>query len=958
MQDFIHIIGARENNLKNLSLTIPKNKLVVFTGLSGSGKSTLAFDTLYAEGQRRYIESLSSYARQFLDRVGKPEVDKIEGLTPAIAIDQKTTSKNPRSTVGTITEIYDYLRLLYARVGKQHCHLCGKPISQMSSSDIISQVLSLPSNAKMMILSPIVREKKGTFADKLQDLRQKGFVRAQINGVITRLDEEIELSKSKKHTIKVVIDRLTNTDENKTRLAQAVEKALNESYGEVEIEYTLESKDSKEQSSIADSSAESKLVHYSEHFACFDCKVSFEPLEPLSFSFNSPKGACDMCGGLGSTYTLDIKKILNTSLPLLEGGIKVIFGYNRSYYAELFRAFCKAEGIDTKSSFDELSKQQQDSLLYNGGKEVVLEWRGSKLKREWKGILAIAHDMFRDERDLADYMSEKPCGACKAHRLKPESLSVKVSSKGIGEVIDMPIEESYAFFAKEANFTHLNAQEKMIAEPILKELRERLFFLVDVGLGYLTLGRDARTISGGESQRIRIASQIGSGLTGVMYVLDEPSIGLHERDTLKLIKTLRSLQEKGNTVIVVEHDRETIMNADFIVDIGPGAGNRGGEVIYSGDLGGMLSANTLTAEYINRKKDIFYPQNRAQKEWLTISSVTINNIKNLSVKIPLGNFVCVTGVSGSGKSSLILQTLLPVAQEILNNARKIKKCDGVEILGLEHLDKVIYLDQTPIGRTPRSNPATYTGTMDEIRALFAQVKEAKMLGFGVSRFSFNVKGGRCEKCQGEGEIRIEMHFLPDVMVKCDLCNGAKYNPQTLSIKYKGKSIAEVLAMSVDSACEFFAKIPRIYQKLKTLQDVGLGYIQLGQNALTLSGGEAQRIKLAKELSRKDTGRTLYVLDEPTTGLHFGDVDKLTRVLHHLVELGNSVIVVEHNLDLIKNADYIIDMGPEGGAKGGKVVDSGKVVDFIKNAKKSGSYTARFLAQEFESQKAVVAQKSS
>ena len=950
MQDFIHIIGARENNLKNLSLTIPKNKLVVFTGLSGSGKSTLAFDTLYAEGQRRYIESLSSYARQFLDRVGKPEVDKIEGLTPAIAIDQKTTSKNPRSTVGTITEIYDYLRLLYARVGKQHCHLCGKPISQMSSSDIISQVLSLPSNAKMMILSPIVREKKGTFADKLQDLRQKGFVRAQINGVITRLDEEIELSKSKKHTIKVVIDRLTNTDENKTRLAQAVEKALNESYGEVEIEYTLESKDSKEQSSIADSSAESKLVHYSEHFACFDCKVSFEPLEPLSFSFNSPKGACDMCGGLGSIYTLDIKKILNTSLPLLEGGIKVIFGYNRSYYAELFRAFCKAEGIDTKSSFDELSKQQQDSLLYNGGKEVVLEWRGSKLKREWKGILAIAHDMFRDERDLADYMSEKPCSACKAHRLKPESLSVKVSSKGIGEVIDMPIEESYAFFAKEANFTHLNAQEKKIAEPILKELRERLFFLVDVGLGYLTLGRDARTISGGESQRIRIASQIGSGLTGVMYVLDEPSIGLHERDTLKLIKTLRSLQEKGNTVIVVEHDRETIMNADFIVDIGPGAGNRGGEVIYSGDLRGMLSANTLTAAYINRKKDIFYPQNRAQKEWLTISSVTINNIKNLSVKIPLGNFVCVTGVSGSGKSSLILQTLLPVAQEILNNARKIKKCDGVEILGLEHLDKVIYLDQTPIGRTPRSNPATYTGTMDEIRALFAQVKEAKMLGFGVSRFSFNVKGGRCEKCQGEGEIRIEMHFLPDVMVKCDLCNGAKYNPQTLSIKYRGKSIAEVLAMSVDSACEFFAKIPKIYQKLKTLQDVGLGYIQLGQNALTLSGGEAQRIKLAKELSRKDTGRTLYVLDEPTTGLHFGDVDKLTRVLHHLVELGNSVIVVEHNLDLIKNADYIIDMGPEGGAKGGKVVDSGKVVDFIKNAKKSGSYTARFLAQEFESQK--------
>ena len=951
MQDSIQIIGARENNLKNLNLIIPKNKLIVFTGLSGSGKSTLAFDTLYAEGQRRYIESLSSYARQFLDRVGKPEVDKIEGLTPAIAIDQKTTSKNPRSTVGTITEIYDYLRLLYARIGKQHCHLCGKPISQMSSSDIISQVLELPKDAKMMILAPIVREKKGTFADKLQDLRQKGFVRAQINGVLTRLDEEIELAKSKKHTIKVVIDRLNHTEENKTRLAQAVEKALNESYGEVEIEYTEPSnQDSSHSANQTPHQAESKLIHYSEHFACFNCKVSFEPLEPLSFSFNSPKGACEVCGGLGSTYTLDIKKILNTSLPMLEGGIKVIFGYNRSYYAELFRAFCKAEGIDTKSSFEDLSKQQQDSLLYSGGKEVILQWRGSKLRREWKGILAIAHDMFRDERDLADYMSEKPCQSCQAHRLKPQSLSVKVSTKGIGEVIDMPIEESYAFFAKESNFSYLSEQEMMIAEPILKEIRERLFFLVDVGLGYLTLGRDARTISGGESQRIRIASQIGSGLTGVMYVLDEPSIGLHERDTLKLIKTLRNLQEKGNTVIVVEHDRETILNADFIVDIGPGAGNKGGEVIYSGDLAGMLSANTLTADYINRKKDIFYPQHRIQNEWLTISSVHINNIKDLSVKIPLGNFVCVTGVSGSGKSSLILQTLLPVAQEILNNAKKIKKCDGVEILGLEHLDKVIYLDQTPIGRPPRSNPATYTGTMDEIRALFAQVKEAKMLGFGVSRFSFNVKGGRCEKCQGEGEIRIEMHFLPDVMVKCDLCNGAKYNPQTLSIKYKGKSIAEVLSMSVDSACEFFSKIPRIYQKLKTLQDVGLGYIQLGQNALTLSGGEAQRIKLAKELSRKDTGHTLYVLDEPTTGLHFGDVDKLTRVLHHLVELGNSVIVVEHNLDLIKNADYIIDMGPEGGAKGGKVIDSGTVEEIIKNAKKSGSYTAKFLAQEFEAQK--------
>ncbi|WP_407381616.1 excinuclease ABC subunit UvrA [Helicobacter sp.] len=933
--DHIEIIGAKEHNLKNIHLKIPKNKLVVFTGLSGSGKSTLAFDTLYAEGQRRYIESLSSYARQFLDRVGKPDVDKINGLTPAIAIDQKTTSKNPRSTVGTITEIYDYLRLLYARIGKQHCHLCGKPISSMTSSDIIAQVLALPENAKMMILAPIVREKKGSFADKILELRQKGFVRAYVDGVMVRLDEEIALSKTKKHTIKLIIDRCVSAPENHTRIAQAVEKALKESFGEVEIEYSIDE--------------QSYLVHYSEHFACFDCKVSFEPLEPLSFSFNSPKGACESCSGLGSKYSIDVKKILNTSLPLADGGIKVIFGFNRNYYAELFRAFCKQSGIDSKKSFDELNAAQQSSLLYGNADEVEIVWRNSTLKRPWKGILQIAYDMFKDERDLHDYMSEKLCDACGGNRLKPESLSVKIAGLGLGEVIAMPIEESYAFFADDKNFAYLNEQQRFIATPIFKEIIERLFFLVDVGLGYLTLRRDARTISGGESQRIRIASQIGSGLTGVMYVLDEPSIGLHERDTLKLINTLRNLQQKGNSVIVVEHDRETIASADFIVDIGPGAGKNGGEVIYSGNLAGMLKADTLTADFINRKRDISYQHDRAQEQWLHIKNVSINNIKNLSTKIPLGNFVCVTGVSGSGKSSLILQTLLPVAQEILNNARKIKKCDGVEIIGLEHLDKVIYLDQSPIGRTPRSNPATYTGTMDEIRTLFANTKEAKILGFGVSRFSFNVKGGRCEKCQGEGEIRIEMHFLPDVLVKCDLCHGAKYNPQTLQVKYRDKSIADVLEMSVDSACEFFAKIPKIHQKLKTLQDVGLGYITLGQNAITLSGGEAQRIKLAKELSRKDTGRTLYVLDEPTTGLHFGDVDRLTKVLHHLVELGNSVIVVEHNLDLIKNADYIIDMGPEGGDKGGEVIFAGSVAECVQAAKDSRSYTAKFLAKELEEQ---------
>lgn len=933
MLNTIEIIGAKENNLKNIHLKIPKNKLIVFTGLSGSGKSTLAFDTLYAEGQRRYIESLSSYARQFLDKVGKPNVEKIEGLTPAIAIDQKTTSKNPRSTVGTITEIYDYLRLLYARIGLQHCHLCGKPISQMSQTDIIEQVLSLPEGNKIILLAPIVKEKKGSFVDKIQSLRQKGFVRAYVDGVIVRLDEEIELSKTKKHTIKAIVDRVSITKENHSRIAQAIEKALKETYGELEVEV------------LSKEGGNSQFIHYSEHLACFDCKVSFEPLEPLGFSFNSPKGACLDCNGLGSKYSINIKKILDKSLPLNKGGIKIIFGYNRNYYAELFAGFTKTNKIDSNKSFEELKEYEQNAILYGNGLEVEFMWKNSILKRPWKGIIQIAYDMFKDEKDLSDYMSEKLCSTCGGYRLKSQSLSVRVSNKGIGEIINMPIEESYAFFSDEANFAYLSTQQSVIASSILKEIRERLFFLYDVGLGYLSLGRDARTISGGESQRIRIASQIGSGLTGVMYVLDEPSIGLHERDTLKLIKTLRNLQEKGNTVIVVEHDKETIKNADFIVDIGPGAGKNGGEVVFAGTFEKMLESNTRTAQYINGQKTIYYPYNRLQEKWLEIKNITINNIKNLDLKIPLSNFVCITGVSGSGKSSLILQTLLPVAQELLNNAKKVKKCDGVEIIGLEMLDKVIYLDQTPIGRTPRSNPATYTGVMDDIRVLFSEVKEAKILGYGMGRFSFNVKGGRCEKCQGEGEIKIEMHFLPDIMVKCDSCNGAKYNPQTLEIKYKNKSIADVLAMSVDESCEFFVKIPKIASRLKTLQDVGLGYITLGQNAVTLSGGEAQRIKLAKELSRKDTGKTLYILDEPTTGLHFADVDRLTKVLHHLVELGNSMIVIEHNLDMIKNADFIIDIGPDGGDKGGKIVDVGIPSKLAKNHKKSGSYTGKFLALE-------------
>ncbi|WP_198940047.1 excinuclease ABC subunit UvrA, partial [Helicobacter pylori] len=904
IMDKIIIQGARENNLKNIFLEIPKNQFIVFTGLSGSGKSTLAFDTLYAEGQRRYLESLSSYARQFLDKVGKPNVDKIEGLTPAIAIDQKTTSKNPRSTVGTITEIYDYLRLLFARVGEQFCPTCLEPISSMSASDIISQICHLEENSKIIILAPIIKDKKGSFNDRLESLRLKGYVRAFVDGVMVRLDEEIHLHKTKKHTIEAVVDRVVINSENSSRIASAIEKALKESYGELEVE-------------ILQDNAPSIRKHYSEHKACFKCKMSFEELEPLSFSFNSPKGACESCLGLGTKFSLDISKILDPNTPLNQGAIKVIFGYNRSYYAQMFEGFCEYNGIDSALCFNELNKEQQDALLYGNGTEISFYFKNSPLKRPWKGIIQIAYDMFKEQKDLSDYMSEKTCSSCEGHRLKASSLSVQVAGLKMADFLTKPIEEVYHFFNDPTHFSYLNEQEKKIAEPILKEILERVFFLYDVGLGYLTLGRDARTISGGESQRIRIASQIGSGLTGVLYVLDEPSIGLHEKDTLKLINTLRNLQKKGNTLIVVEHDKETIKHADFVVDIGPKAGRHGGEVVFSGSVEDLLQNNHSTALYLNGTKKIERPKFELPKEkhFLEIKNVNINNIKNLSVQIPLKQLVCITGVSGSGKSSLILQTLLPTAQTLLNHAKKAQSLNGVEIVGLEHLDKVIYLDQAPIGKTPRSNPATYTGVMDEIRILFAEQKEAKILGYSASRFSFNVKGGRCEKCQGDGDIKIEMHFLPDVLVQCDSCKGAKYNPQTLEIKVKGKSIADVLNMSVEEAYEFFAKFPKIAVKLKTLIDVGLGYITLGQNATTLSGGEAQRIKLAKELSKKDTGKTLYILDEPTTGLHFEDVNHLLQVLHSLVALGNSMLVIEHNLDIIKNADYIIDMGPDGGDKG-------------------------------------------
>jgi excinuclease ABC subunit A len=931
----IKIFGANENNLKNINLEIPKNKIVVFTGLSGSGKSTLAFDTLYAEGQRRYIESLSSYARQFLDRVGKPDVERIEGLTPAIAIDQKTTSKNPRSTVGTITEIYDYLRLLFARVGTQHCHQCGKPISQMSGADIIEQVLKLPEGTKLAILAPLVNEKKGSFADMIESLRHQGYVRAMIDGVMVRLDEEIELSKTKKHTIKVVIDRVVVKEDNKERIANDIEKSLVQSYGEVELDIL----------NYEEVGLERAHIHYSEHLACFDCKISFEPLEPLSFSFNSPKGACPICDGLGIRYSLDLKKIIDEHQSIEKGAIKLFYGFNKGYYAKFLAGFCEAAGIDTTVDFEVLAEHEQKAVLHGGVDEATFFWKRHKLVRKWEGVIKIAYDMLKDEKDINNYMTEKICDRCGGHRLKLESLGVKVSQKNIGDILDKPIDKTLEFFQDEKNFDYMTKQQHLISESILKEIRERLFFLFNVGLGYITLGRDARSISGGEAQRIRIASQIGSGLTGVMYVLDEPSIGLHERDTQKLIKTLRDLQHKGNSVIVVEHDKETINSADYIVDIGPKAGKFGGEIVFAGTLEEMRKSNTLTAQYLNGTKTIDYKKDRIQEDWLEIKNVTINNIIDVHVKIPLRNLVSITGVSGSGKSSLILQTLLPVAKEMLNHARKVKKIAGVECIGLELLDKVIYLDQSPIGRTPRSNPATYTGVMDEIRTLFSKTKEAMLRGYKIGRFSFNVKGGRCEKCQGEGEIKIEMHFLPDIMVKCDSCRGARYNPQTLEIKYKSKSIADVLAMSVEEALDFFRAIPKINQKLQTLSDVGLGYITLGQNAVTLSGGEAQRIKLGKELSKTDTGKTLYILDEPTTGLHFADIDRLTKVLHHLTDLGNSVLVIEHNMDIIKNSDYVIDMGPEGGSYGGKIVDFGTPYHIAINHKRSGSYTGLYLAKE-------------
>lgn len=929
MNDEIIITKAAENNLKNINLSLPKNKLIVFTGLSGSGKSTLAFDTLYAEGQRRYIESLSAYARQFLDKFNKPNVEKIQGLTPAIAIDQKSTSKNPRSTVGTITEIYDYLRLLYSKIGVQHCYKCGEKINKMTTQDIINEISK--HEEKAMILAPLVKEKKGSFKDLLEKYKNDGFIHAQINGTLARLDEPIDLAKTKKHTIKLVVDRLRINKENSSRLAQSVEKALNISFGELELEL-LDSK---------------KNIHYSLHNACFKCKISFNLLEPLSFSFNSPKGACLNCDGLGIKLSLDNEKIINYDKSIEEGAIRTMSGYNKSFYHKLLLAFCEKEKISTSTAFNELQDYEQKLILYGSANQFEMIWQKNKIKKTFEGAIKLSYEILKDDKDFSDYITEKTCSSCKGFRLNEQSLSVYVNNKTLAQVISTPIEQICKFFDLK-NYKYLSKQDYEISLPIIKEISERLYFLNDVGLGYLSLGRDARTISGGEAQRIRIASQIGSGLSGVLYVLDEPSIGLHEKDTSKLINTLKNLQSKGNTLIVVEHDRKTIENADFIVEIGPKAGVNGGEVVFAGEYEKLLKSDCTTAKFITRKEEIDIYKERKSDEFLKLSNITINNLKNLSVEFPLRNLVCVTGVSGSGKSSLMLQSLLPIAKLNLNHAKKVK-LNNIHYEGLDKLDKVIYLDQSPIGKTPRSNPATYTGLMDEIRNLFAQTNEAQIRGYKIGRFSFNVAGGRCEKCNGDGELKISMHFLPDITITCDACNGKRYNHQTLEITYKGKNIADVLAMSVEQAYLFFEKIPKIKQKLQTLMDVGLDYISLGQNATTLSGGEAQRIKIAKELSKNDTGNTLYLLDEPTTGLHFADTLKLLKVLHHLVDLGNSVFVIEHNLDLIKNADYIIDMGPNGGEGGGKIIALGSPKELAKKYYKT-SYTAQYLKEEFQAMK--------
>jgi excinuclease ABC subunit A len=935
--DRLIVRGAREHNLKNVSLDLPRNSLIVFTGLSGSGKSSLAFDTIFAEGQRRYVESLSAYARQFLGQMDKPDVDFIEGLSPAVSIDQKSTNRNPRSTVGTITEVYDYLRLLFARAGKPHCPKCGKAISKQTPQNIVDQILSLAPETRFQVLAPMIRERKGEFVDLFKSLVAQGYSRARVDGVNVQLTEPPRLKKQEKHTIEVVVDRLSAKPDSKQRLTDSIETALRLANGLVTLDFV----DSKEERT------------YSELLACHDCGISFQEMEPRSFSFNSPFGACPECTGIGSKLEVDHDLVVpDDSISINEGAIAPwAGGQSADYFNNLLVALAKDVKFSLDTPWNKLAAKAKTAILEGYEYEVHVKYRNRygrvrSYSTGFEGVIPFIErrhaetdsDFSREKYEA--YMRETPCPICKGSRLKPEVLAVTLGEKNISQICELSIADCKSFL----DSLKLPAREAKIAERVLKEVHARLGFLLDVGLDYLTLARAAASLSGGEAQRIRLATQIGSGLVGVLYVLDEPSIGLHQRDNRRLIETLTHLRDLGNTLIVVEHDEETIRTADWIVDIGPGAGEHGGEIVVSGDYAALThSKKSITGAYISGRSEISIPKSRRKvntKKQLVIKEARENNLKNIDVAIPLGVFVAVTGVSGSGKSTLVNDILYSVLANKLNGARVVPGRHRT-ITGVDALDKVVHVDQSPIGRTPRSNPATYTGVFDKVRALFAETSEAKVRGYQQGRFSFNVKGGRCENCSGDGTITIEMNFLPDVYVPCEVCHGARYNRETLEVHYKGKTIAEVLDMPIEKAAEFFESIPAIHRYLKTLCDVGLGYVRLGQSAPTLSGGEAQRVKLATELQRRSTGRTIYVLDEPTTGLHFEDVKKLLAVLQRLVDTGNTVVVIEHNLDVIKSSDWIIDLGPEGGAGGGVVVAQGAPEEVAKIKK---SYTGQFLSE--------------
>lgn len=932
MKDQLIVKGARQHNLKNIDISLPRDSFNVITGLSGSGKSSLAFDTIYAEGQRRYVESLSAYARQFLGQMDKPDVDYIEGLSPAISIDQKTTSRNPRSTVGTVTEIYDYLRLLFARVGHAHCPQCGKPISQQTIQQMTDDVMTFPEGSKILIIAPMIRGKKGEHKSVFDQLRKEGFSRVRVDGVVRTLDEDIDLQKTKKHDIDVVVDRLVVKEGIESRLTDSMETAAKWGEGLVLV-----------------AEVDGPEHMYSQHFACPDCHISLPKIEPRMFSFNSPFGACPACAGIGSTMEVDEDMVIpDGSISFANGAVVALSNNPNAWFMRQLEGLLHQNGYSLNNSFDELPKKLQEEIMHGSREKVSFDYENMRgevktFHTEYEGILPMVKrrhseastDAMREE--FEKFMSIKPCTTCHGARLKPEVLAITVGGKNIEEVTDMTIKEAAQFFSS----LSLSQRELVIGEQILKEIRARLGFLNNVGLDYLTMSRAAGTLSGGEAQRIRLATQIGSGLVGVLYILDEPSIGLHQRDNDRLIETLKGLRDLGNTLLVVEHDEDTMRAADFLVDIGPGAGEHGGQVIAAGPVPEvMANPKSITGQYLAGNKFIALPEKRRKpgKAAIEVRGAKENNLQNINVKFPIGLFNVVTGVSGSGKSTLINEILYKgLSNKLYRTYHRVGK--HKEIRGIDYVDKVINIDQSPIGRTPRSNPATYTGVFDAIRELYSQTPEAKMRGYKQGRFSFNVKGGRCEACRGDGIIKIEMHFLPDVYVPCEVCKGARYNRETLEVKYKGKSIADVLDMTVDDAVDFFAAIPKIHRKMITLQEVGLGYIRLGQPATTLSGGEAQRVKLATELARRSTGKTMYILDEPTTGLHAEDIRKLLLVLQKLVDAGDTVVVIEHNLDVIKTADYIIDLGPEGGSGGGTVIAKGTPEDV---AKVKESYTGQFL----------------